>query len=142
VAATKTCAVESAAATHAISALQVEPSGLPRDAAGPVFKAPWEAQAFAMTLALHERGEFTWKEWAQTLAAVIGEVKQRGETDSGEHYYRHWLTALERIAACKGLVTDALLMQRRQQWEEAARHTPHGQPIQLQSSYQEFKDHY
>jgi nitrile hydratase accessory protein len=98
----------------------------------PVFKAPWEAQAFAMALALHERGEFTWKEWAQALAAVIAEVRQRGEADSGEDYYRHWLTALERIAERKGLVTGALLAQRRHEWEEAARHTPHGQPIELE----------
>jgi nitrile hydratase accessory protein len=104
---------------------------LPRDADGAVFKAPWEAQAFAMTLALHERGEFTWKEWAQTLAAVIAEVRQRGEADTGEDYYRHWLTALERITARKGLVTRELLARRRHEWEEAAERTPHGQPIEL-----------
>ncbi len=104
----------------------------PRDEEGPVFKAPWEAQAFAMTLALHERGEFTWKEWAQALAAVIAEVRQRGEVDSGEDYYRHWLTALERVAERKGLVTGASLQQRRQAWEEAAHRTPHGQPIELE----------
>jgi nitrile hydratase accessory protein len=97
----------------------------------PVFKAPWEAQAFAMTLALHERGEFTWKEWAQTLAAVIAEVRDRGEPDTGEDYYRHWLTALERITERKGLVTHALLEERRHAWEEAAHRTPHGQPIEL-----------
>ena len=67
-----------------------------------------------MALALHERGAFTWKEWAQTLAAVIGEVKERGEADTGSDYYRHWLTALERIAARKGIVTEALLQRRRQ----------------------------
>src|SRR5580765_2906010 len=78
---------------------------LPRDDAGPVFKAPWEAQAFAMTLALHERGMFAWSEWAQTLAEVIAELKRRGEPDNGEDYYRHWLAALERIATRKGLVT-------------------------------------
>jgi nitrile hydratase accessory protein len=104
---------------------------LPGEGRDPIFKAPWEAQAFAMTLVLHERGEFTWKEWAQTLAAVIAEVRDRGEPDSGEDYYRHWLTALERITARKGLVTDALLEQRRHEWEEAAHRTPHGQPIQL-----------
>jgi len=109
----------------------VDPPGLPRDANGPVFNAPWEAQAFAMALALHERGQFTWKEWADTLAAVIGEVRGRGEPDTGEHYYRHWLTALERVAAGKGLVTDSMLRERRRQWEEAARRTPHGQPIEL-----------
>ena len=103
----------------------------PRAGGDPIFKAPWEAQAFAMTLVLHERGEFTWKEWAQTLAAVIAEVRDRGEPDTGEDYYRHWLTVLERITARKGLVTDALLEQRRHEWEEAAHRTPHGQPIEL-----------
>ncbi len=104
---------------------------LPSQFEDPVFKAPWEAQAFAMTLALHERGEFTWKEWAQTLAAVIAEVRERGEPDTGENYYRHWLTALERITQCKGLVTQALLEERRHAWEDAAHRTPHGQPIEL-----------
>ena len=33
--------------------------GLPRDVDGPVFREPWEAQDFAMTLALHERGLFS-----------------------------------------------------------------------------------
>ena len=97
----------------------------------PVFNAPWEAQAFAMTLALHERGAFSWKEWADTLAEVIGEVRQRGEADTGEHYYRHWLTALERIVARKGLATPELLLRKRDEWEAAARRTPHGQPIEL-----------
>lgn len=96
-----------------------------------VFNAPWEAEAFAMTLALHERGQFSWNEWAEVLATVIAEVRQRGEDDTGEHYYRHWLTALERIVASKGIVDDAQLERRRRQWEEAARRTPHGQPIEL-----------
>ena len=124
--------VSSAAAARALPALRAELPGLPCDSGGPVFHAPWEAQAFAMTLALHERGEFSWKEWAQTLADVIGEVRQRGEADTGEHYYRYWQTALERITARKGLVSDALLLRRRQQWDEAARRTPHGQPIELE----------
>lgn len=125
---------QSPSAAYAATALPADLPGLPRDADGPVFRAPWEAQAFAMALALYERGAYTWKEWAQTLATVIAEVRQRGEPDTGEDYYRHWLTALERIAASKGLVTDALLSQRREAWDEAARHTPHGQPIQLRPS--------
>ena len=121
----------SAAVARALPDLPVELPGLPRDADGPVFNAPWEAQAFAMTLSLHERGEFSWQEWTETLAAVIGEVRQRFDPDTGEHYYRHWLTALERLTTRKGLVTDTLLLERRRQWEEAARRTPHGQPIEL-----------
>jgi nitrile hydratase accessory protein len=105
--------------------------GIPRDAEGPVFKAPWEAQAFAMAVALHERGAFTWKEWAMTLAEVLAELRARGERDDGSEYYRHWMAALERIVARKGIVTEVLLHRRRDEWDEAARRTPHGQPIQL-----------
>lgn len=108
--------------------------GWPRNDTGPVFNAPWEAQAFAMTLALHERGAFTWTEWAQTLATVIAEVKQRGEPDTGADYYRHWLLAFERIAVRKDLVAAASLRQRRDEWDEAAQRTPHGQPIELRPS--------
>ncbi len=114
-----------------MDALQRDVPGLPRDDDGPVFKAPWEAQAFAMAVALHERGAFTWKEWAATLAEVIAEVRERGEADDGSEYYRHWMTALERIAARKALVTEDSLYRRRDEWDEAARHTPHGQPIVL-----------
>ena len=114
-----------------VESIQREVPGIPRDAEGPVFKAPWEAQAFAMAVALNERGAFTWKEWAGTLAEVIAEVKQRGEPDDGAGYYLHWLTALERIVARKGIVTEALLHRRRDEWDRAARATPHGQPIEL-----------
>jgi len=123
--------IDSASLADAVATLQAELPALPRDTHGPVFRAPWEAQAFAMALALHERGAFAWKEWAQTLAEVIAEVRQRGEFDTGADYYRHWLTALERITARKGILTDAMLQQRRAQWADAARRTPHGKPIEL-----------
>jgi nitrile hydratase accessory protein len=104
---------------------------LPCDEAGPVFKAPWEAQAFAMTLALHERGVFTWKEWAKSLSEAIRDAQLAGDPDTGETYYMHWLTALERISTVKGLVTSGVLEQRKHEWDEAARRTPHGEPIEL-----------
>jgi nitrile hydratase accessory protein len=107
----------------------LQPPGAAAD--GPVFAAPWEAQAFALVLALHERGVFTWKEWAAELAQAIRDDQARGDPDTGETYYLHWLTALERIAAAKGLVTDARLARRRTEWEEAAQRTPHGKPIVL-----------
>ncbi len=107
---------------------------LARDDAGPVFKAPWEAQAFAMVLALHERGMFGWTQWARTLGEVIAEAKERGDPDTGKDYYRHWLTALERMVTRSGLVTASALAARREQWACAARETPHGQPIVLRHS--------
>jgi nitrile hydratase accessory protein len=105
--------------------------GMPRDADGPVFSAPWEAQAFAMTLALHERGLFTWPEWAETLAAQITMAQAAGDPDTGETYYRHWLAALETLVARKGASSHDELARYRHAWDHAADRTPHGQPIEL-----------
>jgi nitrile hydratase accessory protein len=105
--------------------------GIPRDAEGPVFREPWEAQAFAMALALHARGLFTWPEWAATLGEEIKRAQALGDPDTGETYYRHWLATLERIVAAKG-VTDARMLDRyRDAWARAAARTPHGTPIAL-----------
>jgi len=107
------------------------PPGRPRDSAGPVFREPWEAQAFAMTLALHERGLFTWSEWAATLAQEIKAAQTAGDPDTGETYYRHWLNALERLVAEKNVADDGALARYRQAWARAAQRTPHGTPIAL-----------
>ena len=104
---------------------------IPRDDEGPVFRAPWEAQAFAMAVMLHERGHFSWKEWAARLADEIAAARERGESDDGRHYYYHWLAALEKLVADKGIVPADELRTRRDAWDQAARATPHGQPIVL-----------
>ncbi len=104
---------------------------IPRDAEGPVFRAPWEAQAFALAVTLHERGHFTWKEWAERLAAEIAAAAARGEPDDGTRYYERWLAALEKLVAEKGLVGLGELAVRKDEWDRAARATPHGQPIEL-----------
>jgi nitrile hydratase accessory protein len=105
--------------------------GIPRMADEPVFREPWEAQAFAMAVALHARGCFTWGEWAEALAAEIKAAQAAGDPDTGETYYRHWLAALEKLAAAKALTDRAELETRRAQWDRAARATPHGRPIAL-----------
>jgi nitrile hydratase accessory protein len=105
--------------------------GIPGDADGPVFREPWEAQAFAMALALHQRGVFTWAEWAATLADEIRRAQAAGDPDTGETYYRHWLNALERLVAEKGLASRETLDRYRDAWDRAAERTPHGQPIEL-----------
>jgi nitrile hydratase accessory protein len=104
---------------------------IPRDAEGPVFRAPWEAQAFAMAVMLHERGHFTWKEWAARLADEIAAARDRGEADDGSRYYHFWLAALEKLVADKRLVMADELAARKDEWDRAARETPHGQPIEL-----------
>ena len=104
---------------------------LPRDDEGPVFAEPWQAQAFAMAVKLHEGGHFSWTEWAATLTDAIRDAREAGDPDLGDTYYLHWLAALERIVADKGIVTAEALSARKSEWAEAAEHTPHGEPIVL-----------
>jgi nitrile hydratase accessory protein len=115
------------AAARATSAIP----GIPRDDDGPVFREPWEAQAFAMALTLHERGLFTWSEWAATLADEIKRAQAGGDPDTGETYYRHWLATLERLVAEKGVASSATLRRYHEAWDHAADRTPHGSPIEL-----------
>jgi nitrile hydratase accessory protein len=119
--------IDPAAARHATDAV----ASIPRDSEGPVFREPWEAQAFAMALALHARGLFTWPEWAATLADEIKRAQAAGDPDTGETYYRHWLNTLERLVAEKGVTSPATLARYRDAWDHAADRTPHGEPIEL-----------
>jgi len=119
--------IDPAAAQRATEAV---PS-IPRDREGPVFREPWEAQAFAMALQLHARGLFSWPEWAATLADEIKRAQAAGDPNTGETYYLHWLNALERIVAEKGVTDASTLARYRDAWDHAADRTPHGTPIEL-----------
>ncbi|MCW0231970.1 MAG: nitrile hydratase accessory protein [Ferrovibrio sp.] len=101
------------------------------ETAAPVFHAPWEAQAFAMAVSLHQKGLFTWTEWAAVLSAEIRAAQAAGDPDTGATYYQHWLRALERLTVEKGAATPAALQDKAAAWDRAARATPHGQPIIL-----------
>ncbi|MFL5284719.1 MAG: nitrile hydratase accessory protein [Rhodopila sp.] len=105
--------------------------GLPRDADGPVFAEPWQAQAFALAVKLSEAGFFTWQEWADELATVLRETATHDPRDDGSHYYDHWLFALERLCLSKGLTNSLALAERRTAWAEAYLRTPHGRPVEL-----------
>jgi nitrile hydratase accessory protein len=115
------------AAAKATSALP----DIPRDDEGPVFREPWEAQAFAIALTLHERGLFTWTEWAAALADEIKRAQAGGDPDDGSTYYRHWLATLERLVAAKGVAPLEVQHRYRDAWDHAADRTPHGSPIEL-----------
>ena len=104
---------------------------IPRDDGGPVFRAPWEAQAFSMAVAMHERGLFAWGEFAERLAAEIAAAGRRGEVDDGTRYYHYWLAALEALVSEKQMVGEGELAARKRAWDRAARATPHGKPIVL-----------
>lgn len=106
--------------------------GMPSDdGAEPVFREPWEAHAFALAVSLHQRGLFTWPEWADALARQIGAARAAGDADLGDTYYRHWLAALETLVAAKGASSTAELERYQQAWNRAADRTPHGRAIAL-----------
>lgn len=106
--------------------------GPPRD--DPVFAEPWQAHAFALTLRLHERGLFSWSEWADALSRQIDAAHAAGDADLGDTYYRHWMAALEALVVAKGASTDDELQRHRRAWDHAADRTPHGQPIELRAT--------
>lgn len=99
-------------------------SGLPRDTDGPVFAEPWEAEAFALAVKLHEAGVFGWGEWAAALGAEF-------KADPQRPYYESWLAALEKLVEAKGVMTSHERLARVAAWDRAAKATPHGKPILL-----------
>lgn len=106
-------------------------TSIPQNSDGPVFREPWEAQAFALALSLNQRGLFTWKEWAATLGEEIKKAQAAGDPDRGDTYYHHWLATLERLVAEKGLTDTETLARTRDAWDRACERTPHGTPIEL-----------
>ena len=104
---------------------------LPRNADGPVFSEPWQAQAFALAVHLVESGYFDRSEWADALGAEIKAAQARGDPDLGGTYYQHWLNALERLCAAKGLALEDAVLERKEQWRQAYIDTPHGKPVEL-----------
>jgi len=105
----------------------------PCDDDGPVFREPWEAQAFAMTLTLYEKGAFTWAEWTEALSTEIAAAPDAGDPDLGDTYYTHWLRALEKLVVGKGLESTLAIDGRVEDWRRAYLATPHGQPIDLEA---------
>lgn len=101
--------------------------GLPRDAEGPIFAEPWQAQAFALAVRLNAEGVFSWTDWAAALSRELA----GDPDDDGSHYYFHWVAALEGLIAEHGLATAGDLAERKEAWADAYRHTPHGKPVEL-----------
>lgn len=114
-----------------MTSFDAELAGIPRDQEGPVFREPWEAQSFAIALALHRSGVFEWHDWAAMLAEEIKRAQGAGDPDKGDTYYRHWQGALERMIVEKGLCDARAIDRYSSAWTHAARRTPHGIPINL-----------
>lgn len=75
-----------------------------------VFDAPWQARAFALTVALRREDDFPWEAFQERLVEELeAEAERDVETaaDSGDvesSYYRAWLSAFERLLLEEGVV--------------------------------------
>ncbi len=123
---------EGAPAAHraALAGALQDVASIPRDADGPVFPAPWAARAFALAVALNERGVFTWDEWSRSLGPKVA-VETAADPADPEAYWRAWLSALETVLADKQVAAGTDLLDLKEAWRAAAERTPHGQPIEL-----------
>ena len=100
---------------------------------GPVFREPWEAQAFALAVCLSKSGYFSWKEWTETLGVVILDARKAGDPDRGDTYYLHWLRALERLIAEKNILLSEDLKKRNEAWTRGCLPNPNGKPVELKA---------
>ncbi|MGV8713057.1 MAG: nitrile hydratase accessory protein, partial [Nitrosomonas sp.] len=116
---------------NAMAALPEALAGILTNQQDPTFKEPWEAQAFAITVAMHRRGVFSWNEWAETLGEQIRLAQANGDPDLGGTYYLHWLAALEKLVQKKGIADQGTLDLYQEAWHRAAHRTPHGEAIEL-----------
>ncbi len=103
--------------------------GLNLECGEPVFNEPWEANAFALVVGLHEKGLFQWNEWADILSETIK------QNDVSIPYYQSWLEALETIVSRKALINSSEVSIRRGEWVAALEATPHGSPIELKNRF-------
>jgi hypothetical protein len=65
------------------------------------------------------------------LGEDIKAARRAGDPHPGDTYYYHWLAALERLVAHKGVADRVALKRHHDAREHAAGHTPYGAPIEL-----------
>lgn len=116
------------------------PPSMRGGAAEPTFAEPWQAKAFATTVALSQTGLFTWPEWAKALGVEIARHPQRAGEDGGGAYFRQWLAALEGLLIARGIASAGDVSATAAHWRRSYLHTPHGKSVQLRRDLHDSAD--
>ena len=95
------------------------------------FDEPWQAQLFALTVALNEAGHFAWPDWAAAFGATLKRRGAERAQDGGADYYAAWLETLEGFLDARGHAPTAEALKAKVAWEAAYLATPHGQPVKI-----------
>lgn len=81
-------------------------AALPRQSGELIFQDPWEGEAFAMAVALCERGSYPWSDFQQHLITQITTSEQKEVSpEARPTYYECWLAALESLLVDQQLLT-------------------------------------
>ena len=104
----------------------------------PTFRAPWQAQAFAIVVALRQTGRLNPVEWADALGHEIHSDGPKGGSTE-DQYFLDWLRALELVVMRHGMADESSLERYRRGWERAIQRTPHGAPLSLEQQDHEPK---
>lgn len=80
----------------------------PADGDDVTFEAPWQARAFAITVALRRNDAFEWDRFQRRLIAELEGI------DAGDEgaYYDAWLRAIEGLLLTDGVVDEGELASR------------------------------
>ncbi len=98
----------------------------------PGFDEPWQAQLFALTVALSDAGHFTWPDWTQAFGATLKRHGAADALDGSADYHAAWLETLETLLDHTGLAPLAETRLIKDGWTAAYLSTPHGQPVKLE----------
>ena len=99
----------------------------------PAFDEPWQAEALAIADTLVKNGLFSASAWSDALGAALTQAESSGAADNQETYYQCVLHALERLVAEHSEIDQKAMAGKREDWEQAYRSTPHGQPVNLKT---------
>jgi hypothetical protein len=91
------------------------------------FEEPWQAQLFALTVALNEAGISPGANGRRSSARACKGV-------GAEHYWDIWSEALVALLEAKGIAAASDVLALTERWQAAARATPHGKPILLSAA--------
>jgi nitrile hydratase accessory protein len=92
---------------------------MPRTNGELLFEAPWEARAFGVAVALHEKGVFEWRVFSEALTTEIATAEQAGEASS---YYERWVRALRQVTTEGELLRGEEIMGKEEEVREVAEH--------------------
>ena len=102
----------------------------------PAFDEPWQAEALAIADTLVQNGMFSASAWSEALGAALAQAENSGAADNQGTYYQCVLSALEGLVAENSEIDRQAMSGKREDWKQAYRSTPHGQPVKLKTDPQ------